>query len=59
MTKELASLVQGLNFGGRVMTKELASLVQGLNGITEGSTNTMFYMTHDKIHNMPTDRTVV
>jgi hypothetical protein len=39
------------------MTKELARLAQGLDGITEG-TNTIFYMSHDEIRNIPKDRTV-
>jgi hypothetical protein len=39
------------------MTKELARLAQGLPNITEG-TNTVFYLTHDEISNIPADRTV-
>jgi hypothetical protein len=39
------------------MTKELARLSQGLKGVTEG-TNTVFYLTPDKIKNIPSDRTV-
>jgi hypothetical protein len=39
------------------MTKELARLAQGLDGITEG-TNTVFYLNHDEIRNIPKDRTV-
>jgi hypothetical protein len=39
------------------MTKELARLAQGIDGLTTG-TNTVFYMSHDEIKNIPTDRTV-
>jgi hypothetical protein len=39
------------------MTKELARLAQGLPDITEG-TNTVFYLTHAQIQNIPADRTV-
>jgi hypothetical protein len=41
----------------KAMTKELARLAQGIEGLTEG-TNTVVYMTHDEIHNIPKDRTV-
>jgi hypothetical protein len=41
----------------KAMTKELARLAQGLDGLKEG-TNTVFYMTHAKIKNIPKDRTV-
>jgi hypothetical protein len=39
------------------MTKELARLAQGMDGITTG-TYTVFYLTHDKIQNIPKDRTL-
>jgi hypothetical protein len=39
------------------MTKELARLSQGLKDVTEG-TNTVFYLTHEEIKNIPVDRTV-
>jgi hypothetical protein len=39
------------------MTKELARLAQGMDGITTG-TDTVFYLTHNKIQNIPTDRTI-
>jgi hypothetical protein len=39
------------------MTKELARLSQGIDGLTEG-TNTVFYLSHEEIKNIPADRTV-
>ena len=39
------------------MSKELHRLAQGKPGITKGS-NTIFFMTHEEICNIPTDRTV-
>jgi hypothetical protein len=39
------------------MSKELHRLAQGKAGITKG-TNTIFYMTHNEIRVIPTDRTV-
>jgi hypothetical protein len=39
------------------MTKELARLAQGIEGLTVG-TNTVVYLTHDEIKNIPKDRTV-
>jgi hypothetical protein len=39
------------------MTKELARLAQGIEGLTVG-TNTVFYLTHEEIKNIPKDRTV-
>jgi hypothetical protein len=41
----------------RVMTTELARLVQGMDGITKG-TDTVFYLSHEEIENIPKDRTV-
>jgi hypothetical protein len=41
----------------RAMTTELARLAQGMDGITEG-TNTVFYLSHEEIENIPKDRTV-
>jgi hypothetical protein len=41
----------------QAMTKELARLAQGLDNVTEG-TSTIFYMTHDKIRNIPPDCTM-
>jgi hypothetical protein len=45
------------NLWSNAMTKELARLAQGLDGLTEG-TNTVVYMTHDEIQQIPKDRTV-
>ena len=39
------------------MSKELHRLAQGKEGVTVG-TNTIFYLTHDKIRRIPKDRTV-
>ncbi len=39
------------------MSKELHRLTQGKEGVTV-STNTIFYLTHDKIRCIPKDRTV-
>ena len=41
----------------KAMTKELARLAQGQDGLTEG-TNTVYYMDHEAIRNIPKDRTV-
>ena len=39
------------------MSKELHRLAQGKEGVTVG-TNTIFYLTHDKIRCIPKDQTV-
>ncbi len=39
------------------MSKELHCLAQGKEGVTVG-TNTIFYLTHDKIRRIPKDQTV-
>jgi hypothetical protein len=41
----------------KAMTKELSRLAQGQDGLTEG-TNTVYYLDHDAIRNIPKDRTV-
>ena len=40
----------------KAMTIELARLAQGMDGV-EG-TNTVFYLSHEEIRNIPKDRTV-
>jgi hypothetical protein len=41
----------------RAMTTELARLAHGMDGIADG-TDTIFCLSHEEIHNMPSNRTV-